>query len=276
MADQRVNYFDIPNARIAVQEFGQGDPIMFIHGNPDSGELWGGVVQHLSSSYRCIVPDLPGYGRSTAAPDYDLSLDNRGRFVGQVADAVGITGKFTVVAHDHGGPFGIAFAIQNPGRLRALCIADTLFHHDYHWHFWGRVWRTPILGEISLALTNWPIFVLELRRGSGWQQTIPIDHMRATFRAFTPGMKRIWLRLYRETSPAIFTGWDEKFIALLNRVPTLVLWGARDPYIPVTFAERLQAHGAELHRFPEYGHWLMVEAPDKFAHQIHDFLQRQL
>ncbi len=63
--------------------------------------------------------------------------------------------------------------------------------------------------------------------------------------------------------------WEEKLIALTSQAPALVLWGDRDPFISPSFAERFGA--ARVEHFPDYGHWLAIEAPEIVAERLTSF-----
>ncbi|MDX2137400.1 MAG: alpha/beta fold hydrolase [Chloroflexota bacterium] len=122
MMEIRTHHFIIPGARIYVQEIGAGTPIIFLHGNPDSGDLWRELAEQLMPDYRCIMPDLPSFGRSTIEQNYDFSLENRGQFVEHILNALGITEQVIVVVHDHGGPFGLGRAAAQISKgLSAVC-----------------------------------------------------------------------------------------------------------------------------------------------------------
>ena len=143
-------------ARINVTEWGEGAPVLLLHGNPDSGMMWDGVARRLGTCFRCFAPDLPGFGHSEVPNDYDPSLVGLVRFVEQFLGAAKIKRPIDVVAHDFGGPFGFAWAVRHADLVRRIVAINTLFFSDYHWHFWARVWRTPVLGEFSMAVMNRP------------------------------------------------------------------------------------------------------------------------
>ena len=83
-------------------------------------------------------------------------------------------------------------------------------------------------------------------------------------------MKQMVLRLYRATDPEVFVGWEDALLQLTARVPTLVLWGDHDPYIPKHFAERFGAQMVE--HFPDCGHWLPKEASHEVSERLSTFL----
>ncbi len=232
-----------------------GAPVLFLHGNPDTHAVWATTVERLPE-LRCIAPDLPGFGRS-AAPD-DLSLAAQGEAVHALVTALGVE-RIHLVAHDVGGMYGLAFAALHPGSVASLTIFNTVFSPDYRWHFWGRVWRTRVLGELAMKLGTRGLFVSQLRRGSA---TIPIEYANLAFAEFTPATKRHVLRYYRAMDPENYAGWDTRLVAA--KLPTQVIWGDADPFIPTHFADRF---GGVVHHEP-HGHWVMAEDPERAASLI--------
>jgi pimeloyl-ACP methyl ester carboxylesterase len=82
-------------------------------------------------------------------------------------------------------------------------------------------------------------------------------------------MKKMIVRLYRASTPQLFAGWEDELLALTARVPTCVLWGDCDPYIPSRFAERFGTK--QVHHFPDCGHWLPAEASNEVATHLLKF-----
>ena len=245
---------------IHLEDTGQGPPTLFLHGNPDSADLWAGVIERLRNGYRCLAPDLPGFGRSGAGDDLDCSLAGFARLVQAIVDGIGLTEPLNLVVHDFGGPIGLSWAVENPERVRRLVAINTIYSSDYRWHRWARIWRTPRLGELSLATINWPLFKWSVRQGS---RHLSDEQIREAYRFVSPESKRMVLALYRATDPENFRGWEERLRELAARVPTLVLWGDHDPYIPKRFAETFGTD--DVRHFPDHGHWLPAEAPREVA-----------
>jgi pimeloyl-ACP methyl ester carboxylesterase len=256
----------VGNATIHVTEWGAGPPVLLLHGNPDSGVMWDGVASRLGTRFRCIAPDLPGFGHSGVPDGFTPSLDGMAQFVEEFLTAANVPRPLDLIAHDFGGPFAFAWAVKHPDAVRRMVAINTVFFSDYHWHFWARVWRTPILGEIAVAVVNKRGFAQELRRGS---RTLSQAHIDQTWALMTRRMKREVLRLYRATNPESFPTWEREFLALAKTKPTLVIWGDRDPYIAARFAERFNAR--KVVHLP-VGHWAVVEAPAECAAAISDFL----
>jgi pimeloyl-ACP methyl ester carboxylesterase len=256
----------VGSASINVTEWGAGPPVLLLHGNPDSGVMWDGVARRLGGRFHCIAPDLPGFGRSEVPEGYAPSLDGMAAFVEEFLNAAGVPRPLDLVAHDFGGPFAFAWAVKHPDAVRRIVAMNTVFFSDYTWHFWARVWRTPVLGEIAMAAMNKYGFTQELRRGS---RALPQAHIDQTWSLMTPRMKREVLRLYRATDPKNFPAYERDFQALTKTKPTLVIWGDKDPYIAPSFAERFNAR--KVVHLPT-GHWAPVEAPAECAAAIGEFL----
>lgn len=82
------------------------------------------------------------------------------------------------------------------------------------------------------------------------------------------------LRLYRGLDPQRFAQWDSELRSLAAKLPSLVLWGDRDPYIPNIFAERFGAQ--QVLHFRECGHWPQVEIPDFVSRELVEFFSKQM
>jgi pimeloyl-ACP methyl ester carboxylesterase len=253
---------------IHVKEQGTGAPVLFLHGNPDTCDVWDGVVQRMAGHHRCLAADLPGFGQSEVPHDFECSLEGLADWVNGLTMSLNIAEPIDLVVHDFGGIFGIAWAVRHPERVRRLAIMNTMFFPDYRWHFWARIWRTPLLGELAFAASTRTGVALEMRRAS---KRLPMAYARKAYDVMTPAMKRMVLRLYRAADPENLTPWQPGLTALMTRVPAIVLWGDRDPYIDKRFAERFGA--SQVHHFPAAGHWLQVEDPAAVADHLLAFLR---
>lgn len=258
----------IQGAAIHFTDTGKGAPTLFLHGIPDSGAVWNKVIELASVGCRCIAPDLPGFGRSGVPAGFDITLDGMADFIDSFVRALGLTEPLNLVVHDIGGPYGLAWAVRHPAMVRRIVILNTVFQSEYRWHRYARMCRTPFLGEVVQRLMSQAGMARALRAGAGARKPTRA-HIEATFRAFTGPVRMMVLRLYRGLDPGAFAQWDDDSRSLAARVPSLVLWGDRDPYIPARFAERFGTQRV-LH-FVQCGHWPQLEMPDRMAHELLDF-----
>src|SRR5688572_10388273 len=146
-ATSTTHQLKVSGADIFVYERGAGAPVLFLHGAPDTHEVWLPLIDALPQTMRYIVPDLPGFGASTLPDNFALTLDHEADFIRDLLDALEITDPVTLVMHDFGGHYGMAFASKYPERTRALAVSNTNFFHDYQWHSFAKLYRIPILGE---------------------------------------------------------------------------------------------------------------------------------
>jgi pimeloyl-ACP methyl ester carboxylesterase len=259
---------DVAGNRIYVTESGRGSPILFLHGNPDSADLWSGVIDRLDGRRRSIAIDLPGFARSEASDDFDYSLKGQSKFVATLLNSLEIDEPVNLVCHDFGGTFALSYLSNFPEKVRSVVISNTAFFADYRWHFWARIWKTPVLGEIAMALPmGRSAFRREMRKGSKRLTDVQIDQV---YDRLTPRVKSNVLRLYRSVNPGSFPDWENRFEAAARRVPVLVLWGDGDPYISDSYADRFFAR--RVIHYPEAGHWLPMVDPEAFASELTAFL----
>lgn len=263
----------IQNVETVVKERGTGQPVLFLHGNPDSADMWDAVMARLPEGYRYIAPDMPGFGRSNTPRDFDYSLENRGQWVADLLNAQKITEPVFIVAHDHGGPFGITFAIGRPQQVRGVVLMNTFYNREYVWHPMGKIWRTPVLGEIFAYLQVLPVLFPLVYAYMKWgSPKITAGHIWGLYKYFRPQAMRHMIRLYRASGSEVFAGMDSKWLDFIREKPVKILWGDRDRYLPAKLIKGMQSAGADVTHYPEYGHWLAVENPDAVSREIGEFL----
>lgn len=259
-------HISVRNTDVYVRDMGHGVPTLFLHGNPDSGDLWDPVVSQVQNGLRCIVPDLPGYGRSTAPDDFDVSLTGLAAWVDDLVTALQLETPINLVVHDFGGPYGLTWAALHPEKVRKLVISNTVYAADYRWHPGAQLWRTPIIGELVMRFTPRKVFADALRSAAPKLSDAYIDHLCD---GFHPAAKRMALRLYRATEPVHYGAYTEKLAAVTAAKPTLVIWGDRDPFAAAAYADRF---GAQEVMHLDVGHWVPREAADAYAEAIARFL----
>ncbi len=122
-------YQHVNGVRLAYYEVGNGDPIVFLHGNPTSSYLWRNIIPHVSHLGRCIAPDLVGMGDSDPLPDSGPGrytfLNHRDYLFG-LFDALGVDRNVVLVIHDWGSALGFNWAQQHEDRVKGIAYMEAI------------------------------------------------------------------------------------------------------------------------------------------------------
>ena len=244
---------------------GKGEPLLFLHGVPDTSEVWDGAIAHFSGKYHCIALDLPGFGRTKAPSNFEYSLENLANFIDQILSSLKITDRVHMVIHDIGGIVGLAFAITYPEKVKSLTIMDTTFFSNYKWHAMAKTWRKPILGELTMYLMNRKKFSAAMKKSA---PILTDTQIQSNYDSLTWRNRRMILRFYRALDPIIFKQWEDQLHPLTQNFPSQVIWGEKDNFLPVAHAKRFGSNN--VHILKNTGHWPMLEQPEKVHKLIMD------
>jgi pimeloyl-ACP methyl ester carboxylesterase len=270
---------------MAYVEHGTGEPVLLLHGNPTWSFLYRDVIPALGPGVRAIAPDFLGFGRSDKlerAEDYTLA--NHLAALSQLVDALGLE-KVTLVVHDWAGPIGLAWAVDNPARVRRLVIMNT-------WAFAPRThnkvpqplktFRRRGLGE--LLVLGLDVFVrLALPFGVYHRKERMTKEVMRAYRAPFPDWRSRWPVLafprhipLAETDAAFerMKKTDDGLRSLEQ--PALLVWGARDtvfpPRVMAKFKERLGGLEGEV-VFDDAAHFLQEDRPRDIGEAIARFVR---
>jgi haloalkane dehalogenase len=120
------HYRELDGLRLAHLDEGEGSPVIFMHGEPTWSFLWRKVIPPVrDAGFRCLAPDLAGFGRSDKPTDIDwYSYDRHCAVTATLLEDLDLHGA-TVVVHDWGGPIGLRLAVEHASRIDRLVILDT-------------------------------------------------------------------------------------------------------------------------------------------------------
>ena len=143
MADQPISPTDphprcrVPalDVELATVDAGQGDPVVFLHGNPTSSYLWRNVIPHVSGMARCLAPDLLGMGESDRAPDGSYRFVDHARYLDAWFDALGLTENVTLVCHDWGSALAFHWANRHQDRVKGIAYMEAIVR-PLAWEEW--------------------------------------------------------------------------------------------------------------------------------------------
>ena len=266
----RGEFVDVDGARLyyyAAGTRGAGAPVVFLHGFPTSGHLWGEVVAQMPAGHRIVVVDLLGYGRSDPPGARALTLHAHAQRVVGLLDALGIRSA-CIVGHDLGGGIAQELAINWPARVSQLVLVDSVAFAGWPTRD-VRIARR-LMWLVRKLPTNWllPIVRADLERGyyDPARAAHSIDKYQRPFNS-DDGRKVFLQHL------AALDAKETQVLGARHReisVPTSVVWGAHDPYLPVQLAERLTAAipGAALEVIDDARHFTPEDSPRAIAQHI--------
>ena len=252
---------------------GVGEPIVLLHGFPTSSHLWSGVVPLLPAGHRVVVLDLLGFGRSDPATAAAVDLRAHAERLVGVLDHLGIN-YACLAGHDVGGGIAQSIAVRYPHRVSKLCLVSSVA-------FDGWPTREVKLARAMLPLTrhlppSWIHSVIRADLLRGYQ-----DHERGVHDI------ELFLRPFadlggRDALMGHFAALDAtETQALAPRLkeivsPTAIVWGERDPFLPVSLGKRLHAAipKSTLEVLPAARHFVPVECAHAVAATITQLLAR--
>jgi haloalkane dehalogenase len=144
---------DIDGIPMAYADAGEGDPIVFLHGNPTSSYLWRNVLPHLTAVGRCIAPDLVGMGDSGKLPSSDASsytfVQHR-KYLDALLEALRVDQAVTLVVHDWGSALGFDWANRHREAMAGIAYMEAIVR-PMRWNEWPQAARSIFQGLRSPA-----------------------------------------------------------------------------------------------------------------------------
>jgi len=239
---------------------------LYLHGVPSNADDWQPFLQRTGG----LAPDLPGFGRSGKPGSLRYTIDEYDGFVERFLDLADVE-RVSLVMHDWGA-VGLAFAQRCPERVERLVVINAVpLLPGYRWHRTARLWRTPVLGELAMGTTNRRLLRLLSKESNATPGPMSEEWLDSVLDHFDQGTQRAILRLYRSSPPHVLQAAGAQLGGL--RMPALVLWGMKDPYMPPRFGQAYASTlgEAELIELPDAGHWPWLDRPDAIDRVV-DFL----
>ncbi len=143
-------YLEVYGSKIHYVEEGEGDPILFLHGNPTSNYLWRNIIPYLSKQGRCIAPDLIGMGKSDK-PDINYGFEDSYRYLSEFIKKMNLR-NVTLVIHDWGSGLGFHYANLNRENIKAIAFMEAMYaitnidHLSLATRTMAKLMRNPAIG----------------------------------------------------------------------------------------------------------------------------------
>jgi pimeloyl-ACP methyl ester carboxylesterase len=262
---------------VSYLEAGEGPLLLLVHGMAGTARNWDAVIEPLALHNHVVAPDFPGHGESeSGSGDYSL-----GSLASGLRDLMVSLGhdRATLVGHSLGGGVALQFAYQFPEMVERLVLVSSGGLGPEV----GAVLRAAALpgADLFIRATAGPGSI-----AGGWitgalgkvglRPNIDLAEVGRAYSSLADTDRR---KAFLSTLHAV-VGTEGQRVAALDRlylaeaVPMLIVWGERDPIIPVAHgrAAHAQLPGSRLEVFPDAGHIPMQECPGRFAATLQRFL----
>jgi len=266
---------------------GKGEPIVLLHGNPSWSFMYRELITSLRPDYRVIAPDHVGCGLSDK-PDsskYSYSLKQRVLDLEELLHALGVSSNITLVMHDWGGPIGMGYAKRHADAINRFIVLNTaafLLPTGKRIHWSLRVGRNRPFGVLLIRGLN--LMVLGAAH-LGFHKSLPRE-LRCCYAApYNSWRNRVAILKFVQDIPLASS--DESYPTLksieeslcrFGQTPMLICWGERDFIFDTEFLDEWirRFPTAEVHRFPNAGHYVLEDAGGSIIPLVQGFLCRHV
>jgi pimeloyl-ACP methyl ester carboxylesterase len=251
------------------------EAVVFVHGNPGASTDWTALVGAAGELGRAVAFDLPGFGGAKAPAGFGFDVAAYAEFIDAALGELGIE-RVHLVLHDFGGPFGLIWGLQHADRWASVVLLNVGVMPGYVWHSMAKRWRTPVLGELTQAWI--PRFGWRRVMQSSNPKGLPPEFVDTMYDNYDRETRNTVLKLYRATPDPGSTAAEIGPAVARLKLPALVIWGAKDPYIGVEYAERQREFFdvEDVVVLPESGHWAFQDEPEQVRELVVAFVGRQL
>ncbi|OAL07451.1 alpha/beta-hydrolase [Phaeosphaeriaceae sp. SRC1lsM3a] len=257
--------------------------ILLLHGYPSSSHQYRNLIPVLSSEYRVIAPDLPGFGFTTAPTNYTYSFDNIASSISTFLDEIlNPPEKYSIYIFDYGAPTGFCLALKHPERIQAIVSQNGNAYVEGLGAFWDPVktlWETNSTAARD-ALR--PFMELDGTKSQYFNGTIdanaiaPESYSLDQYLLDRPGNKEIQLDLFYDYRNNVkqYPAWQEWLRK--SQVPLLAVWGKNDPIFvaPGADAFKKDLPKAEVHLL-DAAHFAVESHAAEIGALMVRFLKRQ-
>ena len=277
------NWLDLDGLRMHYLDEGEGEPVVAVHGNPTWSFYYRELIKELRNDHRVVVPDHIGCGLSDKPGDdrYEYTLKRRVEDFSRLMEQLDLD-QINLVVHDWGGMIGMAWAVENPSRIKRLVILNTAAFplpesKPFPWQLW-LVRDTP-LGPLMVRGLN------AFSRGA--------THLAVTRKKLPKTLRDAYCAPYDSWADRIATlrfvqdiplrpgesGYDivsdtAAGLEVFGDRPVLICWGDKDFVFDHHFLEvwRKLYPNAEVHRFADCGHYILEDASEEIIPLVRRFL----
>jgi pimeloyl-ACP methyl ester carboxylesterase len=274
------SYINVNNIRVHVRQQGDGPIVFLLHGSFASLHTWNDWEKELSKNFKTISLDFPGHGLTGPSPSEKYSTDDYESLVFALADQLKID-SFYVAGNSMGGQVAWTMALHHPEKVKKLILIDA----SGYWKitsdstskkqnrpFIFKLLQNDFVATFMVKITPRFFFQWNLKQVYGDPTKVKEEDVDRFYDLMLrDGNRASTIQRLRQSNRDL-----QDSIRYIT-VPTLIIWGEKDNWIPVTNAHRFNQDikGSELKLFQQAGHVPMEEIPSETVKVTIDFLQNK-
>ncbi|MHB1000293.1 MAG: alpha/beta fold hydrolase [Armatimonadota bacterium] len=275
--DAAKRQINVDGVNLAYEDYGYGNPVVFIHGFPTSTYSWSRVAKPLSNGYRCISFDMMGFGDSDKPLNESYTITRQADLIIEAISQLGLK-QPVLVGHSMGGGVCLDIARRlgaGESGVAGLFLADpACYMQQLPWFFLAL--KIPLLPQMVLRrippiLAFWMVRDTAYHRKSGMKLS---DILEYVLNVRKPGAAEAFVSTARD----ITSGGMEEVIASYPSLsmPIQIIWGRQDKVIPPKFGKKLcrEAQNADLHIVENCRHTPQEEHPEETYRLLESFLKK--
>ena len=274
-------YLDLNPYKLHYLDEGEGEVLLFLHGNPTWSFYYRSLIQNFQGRYRCVAPDHIGCGFSDKPQDYDYTLSTHIDNLENLVDFLGLK-NITLVVHDWGGAIGMGLAVRKPELIKRLVLFNTASFLSMDIPLRIGLCRVPLLGTILIRYLN--LFVrgvlrFGLKRRKRLTQNVRAGYLAPydTFENRIANLKFVQDIPMKQAVPSYSViQYIERNLKQFDGYPILIIWGSEDFCFNVKFLNKWREifPRAEVREVCNAGHLVVEDASDEIIPWIEGFLRK--
>ncbi|MDQ3783513.1 MAG: alpha/beta hydrolase [Actinomycetota bacterium] len=265
---------ELPLGTVAVNIFGDGPPVVLVHGTPTWSYLWRHVGATLADKFTVYVYDLLGYGDSPAPPDADVSVRAQARLLADLLEFWGLD-EPAIAGHDIGGAAVLRAHLMHKCAFRRIALIDAVAL---------RPWITPTTRHVQAHLPAYgtmPVHIYEQIVATHLRTAVYKTFDDAAFDAYLDrwkgrGGQAAYLQKVAQFNEDHTSDFEPKLKTM--RTPVRIIWGEHDAWLDRATADRLHdlIPGSQLSFISGAGHFCMEDAPQDVAQELVEFFSTEI
>jgi haloalkane dehalogenase len=270
-------FYETDAGRMHYVDEGEGPVLCLLHGNPTWSYLYRELIKALAGSYRCIAPDLLGFGLSDKPFEWDYLPEHHAAMIEGFLHHLGVS-DITLVIQDWGGPIGMYYATRHEDMVKAVIIMNTWswpVDHDPHFRRFSSLMGGPMGRFLIRNFDFFTRFVMKAATGDKRSLRRSVHRRYLCVHPHRREREGMWIfpREIVRSSRWLDSIWRR--IEPLGEKPVLILWGMKDIAFRQKELDRwceVFPH-AEVHRLQETGHYVQEELGPELAAVAAPFLE---